>query len=308
LKKELSDFIRKASENENFIKCGFSKFEILKKEGELLKAWLDENRNGEMKWMNNSFEKRINPSLIQEDIKSVISLAYIYDTPILHSEDSNIPRISRYAWGNRDYHKVIKKKLKSICSAIESGFEGVKTKYYIDDGPVMDKTWAVRSGIGWQGKNTNIISNEFGSFFFIGTIFINKELEYDKSTEDLCGSCMICINECPTNALYDEYKIDSNLCISYQTIENRGEIPESINIKGWIFGCDICQDVCPFNGKKIFTSDENFFPKEEVFNKSAFELINFSEEKFNKTFDGTPVKRTKYTGWIRNLKKFMGTL
>lgn len=305
MKKELSDYLRKSCLDVGFIKCGFSKFEILAKEGEFLKSWLEENRNADMKWINSSCEKRINPSLLMEDIKSVVSLAYIYDTPFLHSENNEIPKISRYAWGNRDYHKVIKKRLKLICSNTESSFDGVKTRYYVDDGPVMDKAWAVHSGIGWLGKNTNVINKEFGSFFFIGNIFINKELEYDLPEEDLCSSCMICINECPTNALYDEYKIDSNLCISYQTIENKSSIPDSINTAGWIFGCDICQDVCPFNGKKIFTEDDNFFPKQEIFNKSAKELLNFSEEKFNKTFEGTPVKRTKYQGWVRNLKKFI---
>lgn len=307
MRKQLTEYIKNKCLEEGFIKCGFSEFEILKKEGESLITWLNEKRNADMNWINRSFEKRTDPSLLMEDVKSVISLAYIYDTPFLHSEDKTIPRISRYAWGNRDYHKVLKKKLKIICTYIESEYKGVYTKYYVDDGPVMDKAWAVRSGIGWLGKNTNVISKDFGSFFFIGTIFINKELVYDKSEVDLCGSCSICINECPTNALYDEYKIDSNLCISYQTIENKDNIPDTLNTSGWIFGCDICQDVCPFNGKKIFTVDNNFFPKPEVFNKTADELMSFSEEQFDNTFRGTPVKRTKYQGWIRNLKKFTDT-
>ncbi|MDQ3193716.1 MAG: tRNA epoxyqueuosine(34) reductase QueG [Bacteroidota bacterium] len=286
-----------------FIKAGISKAEVLKEEGMYLKEWLDENRNGGMKWMNVSFGKRIYPGLILEDVKSVISLAYLYDTPVAHPDSKNIPKISRYAWGERDYHKVIKKKLKSLSAVIESVSPGIKTRYYIDDGPVMDKSWAVRSGIGWMGKHTNVINPEIGSYFFLATILTNSELQPDNRIEDLCRSCTICINACPTGAIYDEYKLDANLCISYNTIENRSEIPEEIKLNGWIFGCDICQDVCPYNHRQIFTEDINFFPKKETFGRSYDDLLNLNEEEFNKTFEGTPVRRTKYNGFIRNLKK-----
>lgn len=302
-KKELTKFIRQLSFENGFIKCGFTGFVILEDESIHLKKWLEEDRNSDMKWMNGSFEKRVNPSLIMEDIKSVISFAFIYDSPFLHSEDLNIPKISRYAWGNKDYHKVIKKKLKKICTDIESNYKGIKTKYYTDDGPVMEKAWAVRSGIGWQGKNTNVINPEFGSFIFLSEIFINAELEYDMQIEDLCGGCRLCIDACPTNAIYDEYKLDSNLCISYHTIENRNEIPSDINLNGWIFGCDICQDVCPYNRNNFFTDETCFYPKEETFNKKYDELRNMTVDNFNKIFEGTPVRRTKYKGWLRNLKK-----
>ena len=168
----------------------------------------------------------------------------------------------------------------------------------------MDKAWAVRSGVGWMGKHTNVINSEFGSFFFLAEILINKVLDYDKPAEDLCKDCRLCIEACPTDAIYDEYKLDANLCISYQTIENRNEIPEEIDLSGWIFGCDICQDVCPFNGNKIFTEDISFYPKKEVFNKNCDDLLEMDEENFNKIFEGTPVRRTKYNGWKRNLEKF----
>lgn len=308
MKETLTNIIKFKCLTAGFIKSGISKAETLNTEGLYLKNWLDEKRNADMKWMNGSFEKRTNPMLVMEDVKSIISLAYLYDTPVAHSENINIPKISRYAWGQRDYHKVIKKKLKSLCNEIEKLSAGIKTKYYVDDGPVMDKAWAVRSGVGWIGKHTNIINPETGSYFFLATILINIELEYDKPIEDLCKNCVLCINACPTGAIYDEYKLDANLCISYQTIENRNEIPDDINLNGWIFGCDICQDVCPFNSKQIFTEDINFFPKAETINKSYSELLKLTEEEFNSTFEATPLKRTKYRGWVRNLKKALNEL
>lgn len=299
----LSNNIKKIFYEAGFLKVGFAKAGKLNQENIFLQKWLDEKKNADMDWLNKSFEKRINPKLIMEDVKSIISLAYLYDTPVAHSENKNIPKISRYAWGKRDYHKVIKEKLKILCKEIEVLSPGIKTKYYVDDGPVMDKVWAVKAGVGWMGKHTNVISPDTGSFFFLATILINFELDYDNAVEDLCKSCMLCINACPTGAIYDEYKLDANLCISYQTIENRNEIPEEINLNGWIFGCDICQDICPYNSKNIFTDEINFFPKEDLLNKNYDELLKMNEEEFNINFSETPVKRTKFSGWRRNLMK-----
>lgn len=303
MENNLSEIVIRKCLEAGFIKVGFAKAEELKTESLFLKEWLDEKRNADMNWMGNNFERRTNPSFIMEDVKSIISLAYLYDTPIAHSDNKNIPKISRYAWGERDYHKIIKKKLKVLCKEIETLSEQIQTRVYVDDGPMMDKVWAVRSGIGWMAKNTNVINPEIGSFFFLAEILINIELEYDKPIEDICKSCRLCIDACPTGAIYDEYKLDANLCISYQTIENRNEIPDEINLNGWIFGCDICQDVCPFNESKFFTDDINFYPKKEILNKSIDELLELSEDDFNKIFEGTPVRRTKYSGWKRNLNK-----
>lgn len=303
MKEDLSKNIKKLCRESGFLKTGFSRAEFLNNESKYLRQWLDKGFNADMLWMNNSFEKRKDPTLILNDVRSVISLAYFYDSPYEHSEEIRIPKISRYAWGKRDYHKILKNKLKVLCLEIERLEPHIKTKSYIDDGPVMDKVWAVRSGIGWMGKNTNIIDKDFGSYFFIATILLNKELIYDEPVTDLCGSCNLCIEACPTGALYDEYKLDSNLCISYQTIENRNEIPKDLRLEGWIFGCDVCQDVCPFTRNKFFTEDENFFPAAGHFNKSYEELMKMNENEFDEQFNGTPVKRTKFKGWQRNLKK-----
>jgi epoxyqueuosine reductase len=299
----LNKLIKQICLNAGFTKVGISRANELTEEKEFLYKWLNEKRNADMEWLSKNVEKRCNLKLIQESIISVISLAYLYDTPNSHTEDKSIPKISRYAWGKRDYHKVIKKKLKSVCKEIKKISPEIETRFYIDDGPVMEKVWAVKSGIGWMGKHTNIINPDIGSFFFLSEILINCKLEYDKPMEDLCESCNICVNACPTGAIYNDYKLDSNLCISYQTIENRGEIPESLNLYSWIFGCDICQDVCPFNQGRIFTNDKNFFPLHNVVNKTFDELLEISEEEFNKIFEGSSIKRTKYKGWLRNLKK-----
>lgn len=296
--------IKSKAEELGFAKAGFAKAEILEKESENLRHWLDLGYNADMQWIEKGFEKRKDIMNIMNDAKTVISLAYYYNTPFEH--DNNKPKISRYAWG-KDYHKLIKKKLKELSRFIEGLYETeqkIKTKFYVDDGPVMDKAWAVKAGIGWQGKHTNVINPEFGSWFFISEIITNLELEiYDEQVEDMCGSCRICINACPTGALVDDYKIDSNLCISYQTIENKGEIPEYIDLNGWIFGCDICQDVCPYNHKNMVSEDLNYYPKAEIKNKSKDELSALTEEDFNIIFADSPVKRTKYNGWNRNLNR-----
>jgi len=340
LKKLISD---KAKEL-GFVHTGFSKAEILENESAKLKEWLDSGFAADMTWIEKGFDKRRNVNMIMEDAKSVISLAYNYYTPIEHNE--TLPKISRYAWG-RDYHKILKPKLKELCEFIRLHCEERSNKvisefaslqlamlYYVDDGPVMDKAWAVKSGIGWMGKHTNVISPKYGSWLFLCEIITNIEFdEYDSPLEDLCGSCTLCISACPTGAI-EEYKVDANLCISYQTIENRGEIPDNINLDGWIFGCDVCQDVCPYNSPKYNhpTDDLNFYPKEELTMsppsqggvpvgggghhfldicsdksgvrwKDKSKLTQIAEEEFNKIFANSPVKRTKYKGWKRNLEK-----
>lgn len=292
-----------------FSAVGISKPEIITDEASFFSQWLTEGRNAGMEWLETTFSKRVNPFKIFPEIKSIISLAYIYNTPYYHKEDKDIPKISRYAWGNADYHKVMKKLLKNVCKdmisiAKDFSFKEIKTMYFVDTSPVMEKYWAVNSGVGARGKNTIVINPEFGSFFFIGTIFINIELEYDGKIKDLCKSCDLCLKSCPTGALYSEYRLDARKCISYHTIENKNDIPNEINLNNWIFGCDICQNVCPYNNKKdlIFSRTQRFSPKEKFFNKSREFYLNLTEKEFYREFKNTPVKRLKYKNWIRNLK------
>jgi epoxyqueuosine reductase len=293
-----------------FVKTGFAKYEVLENQSEQLRKWLDEGYDADMKWIGKGFEKRKDIRLIMEDAKSVISLASNYFTPFEH--DDTKPKISRYAWG-KDYHKVLKTKLKELCTILET--QGIRTRAYVDDGPVMDKVWAQKAGIGWMGKHTNIINPEYGSWIFLCEIITNIEFDnYDEPVEDLCGSCSLCVSSCPTGAITEEYIVDANKCISYQTIENHGEIPAEINLDGWIFGCDVCQDVCPYNSPKYnhVTSDENFYPSATALpltkgeypqGEGVLHLESITEDDFNTIFADSPVKRTKFSGWKRNLEK-----
>jgi len=328
----LQNQIRSKAAELGFTACGFAKYEVLEEESAKLRRWLDEGMQADMGWIEKGFDKRKDIRNILPDAKSVISLAFNYYTPFEHSETS--PKISRYAWG-KDYHKVLKKKLKELCSIISSFPDPIQNeekmicRAYVDDGPVMDKAWAERAGLGWMGKHTNIINPDFGSWFFICSIITNIEFEhYDSPVEDLCGGCSLCISACPTGAITDEYVVNARKCISYQTIENRGEIPEEIDLDGWIFGCDVCQDVCPYNSPKynLVTEEKGFYPKKEilplykgecpqdegVFNKQTSPnpfltkegTLDLTEEEFNELFADSPIKRTKYKGWRRNLERF----
>lgn len=335
-----------------FAACGFAKYEVLEDESARLRQWLDSGKQSDMAWIEKGFEKRKDLRLIMPEAKSVISLAYNYYTPFEHDESK--PKISRYAWG-KDYHKLLKPKLKELCefinttspnpllrkegandpgNSVNSGIlhnngAGIICRAYVDDGPVMDKVWAQKAGIGWMGKHTNIINPDFGSWFFLSEIITNIDFEtYSTPIEDMCGECSLCISACPTGAIVSEYVVDSNKCISYQTIENRGEIPPEIDLDGWIFGCDICQDVCPFNSPKYnhVTEEKGFWPKDltsppspllkgegrnnpevtkhSILNLNIEELSSFTEEQFVEVFADSPIKRTKYKGWRRNIERF----
>ncbi|MBN1633494.1 MAG: tRNA epoxyqueuosine(34) reductase QueG [Ignavibacteria bacterium] len=301
----LTEKIKKLCILNDFNKTGISAPVLPEKDILQFEHWMKEGGYSDMYWFEMQKEKRINPSLILPDVKSIISLAYVYDTPFEYND--NIPKISRYAWGKIDYHKFLKKKLKKLCGNIKSelknDFPDIKLFYFVDDGPVAEKSFAVKSGIGWQGKNTLVINPEFGTFFFLCEILTNIELEPDAPMEDLCGSCSICSEACPTGALNDEYKLNINLCISYHNIENKNKIPDKINLNGWIYGCDICQNVCPYNKHKYFTSEQDFHPLPELFNKPLSTYTSITENEFNTLFSTSPVKRLKYSNFKRNLSK-----
>ncbi len=288
---------------------GFTKVEPLSSEIQKLKQWLEKDFHADMTYMERNFHKREDPSQILPDVKSVISLGLNYNTPFNHypqiEEGKIYPpagKVSRYAWG-KDYHLVIWEKLEQLetkLKEIDSSFNSIS---YVDTGPVMDKAWAVRAGLGWLGKHTNVINRNIGSWFFIATIFTNKDFTYSETITDFCGSCTACLDACPTGAIVEEYVVDSNKCISYQTIENKIEIPKEYKGKfdDWIFGCDICQDVCPWNEKFSITSSiKEFEPIDGKTFLTLNEVEKMNDEEFKSRFNESPIKRTKLKGLKRN--------
>ncbi len=281
---------------------GFAKADLLETETERLKEWLDNGYQATMGYMEKNFNKRKNVKEILPNAKSIISLALNYYTPESYSNENGKGKISRYAWG-KDYHLIIWQKLDELETMLKEIDPNFKSLSYVDTGPVMDKAWAVRAGIGWMGKHTNVINPEIGSWFFIANIITNHEFDYSEIITDHCGTCTACIDACPTNAIVTEYVVDANKCISFQTIENKNEIP--VELKGkfdnWIFGCDICQDVCPWNQKfSIVTSEREFFPHTKELTYE--EVIKTDNPKFKQRFADSPLKRTKLKGLQRNAK------
>lgn len=282
-----------------FSAIGISKADFLEKELQYLKNWLDNGFHGEMHYMENHFEKRTDPRKLVEGAKSVISVLLNY-----YSEQKQIDnsyKISKYAYG-KEYHFVVKDKLHELFDFIQKEIGDIKGRAFVDSAPVMDKVWAAKSGLGWIGKNTNLISKEFGSFFFIGELIIDLELEYNQPIKDYCGTCTKCIDACPTNAL-TSYKLDARKCISYLTIEKKGEISDEFKGKwnDWIFGCDICQDVCPWNSKSKPHSEKTFNISDELKNLTKEDWQNIENSKFKKLFENSPVERTKFEGLKRNI-------
>lgn len=288
---------------------GFAKAELLSDETQKLEIWLEKGFQASMDYMGKNLNKRKNVNEILPDAKSIISLALNYYTPEDYSnkisEGNNsllLGKVSRYAWG-KDYHLVIWEKLDELENRLNKIDPNFKSLSYVDTGPVMDKAWAVRAGLGWMGKHTNIINPEFGSWFFIATIITNYEFEYSEIITDHCGTCTACIDVCPTNAIIQPYVVDSNKCISYQTIENKNEISSELKGKfeNWIFGCDICQDVCPWNEKFSKISNiKEFYPVNKEL--SYKEIMDLDSESFKNKFVDSPIKRTKLKGLQRNAR------
>lgn len=285
-----------------FLACGIAKAEFLESEAPHLENYLKEKRNGNLSYMENHFDKRLDPRLLVDGAKSVISLLYNYYPEKTQRDDTY--KISKYAYGE-DYHFIVKDKLRDLMDFIREEIGEVNGRVFTDSAPILEGAWAEKAGIGWMGKHSLLITKQSGSFFFLGELIIDLELEYDTPfVTDHCGSCTRCIDACPTNAIVFDKKIDASKCISYFTIELKDEIP--IEMKGkfedWMFGCDICQDVCPWNRFSKPHSEERFLPNDEILNFSKSDWEEITEEEFRKIFRKSPVKRTKFTGLTRNIK------
>lgn len=281
--------------------CGVSKAEFLEAEAPRLEKWLSEGRNGEMQYMENYFDKRLNPSLLVPGSKSVISLLLNYYPEQFQREDSY--KISKYAYG-KDYHFVIKDKLKSLLSFLQEEIGEIHGRAFVDSAPVLDKAWAAKSGLGWIGKNSNLLTKQVGSFYFIAELIVDLELEHDTPVTDHCGSCTACVDACPTDAIYEPYKVDGSKCISYFTIELKDELPPSYQDKfeNWMFGCDICQDVCPWNRFSKPHNEPLFNPHPLILENDKKDWEEITRETFNEIFRKSAVKRTKFEGLKRNIE------
>lgn len=297
-----TQLIKDEAKRLGFDDCGIAKAEILTKHRERLRNWLNKGYHGEMGYMENHFEKRVDPSKLLGETKSVVSVILNY-YPERQQQDPDAPVLAKYAYGE-DYHFVIKRKLKQLKKYVDDNIEPTSGRAFVDSAPVLDRAWAARSGIGWIGKNTNLISPRHGSFVFIGSLFLNIELQYGKPIHDYCGGCTKCIQACPTNAIVAPRELDGSKCISYFTIEYKGnQLPEKYksNFKNRVFGCDICQDVCPWNRKVKPHHVPEFSPSDELMKLSNAEWHQLDENRFQSLFKKSPVKRAKYTGLKRNL-------
>ena len=293
--------IKNEAKRLGFLSCGISKADFLEEEAPRLEQWLNKNMHGEMQYMENHFDKRLDPTKLVEDSKSVVSLLLNY-FPSKEPQDKTAPKISKYAYGS-DYHFVIKKKLRQLLEFIYEEIGEVSGRAFVDSAPVLDKAWAAKSGLGWVGKNSNLITKDTGSFYFIAELIIDLPLNYDNPTTDHCGTCSACIDACPTKAIVDPYVVDGSKCISYFTIELKNELPSSMkgNFDNWMFGCDICQDVCPWNRFSKAHSEPLFNPNEKLLSMTKSEWEEITEELFQEIFKKSAVKRTKYLGLKRNI-------
>lgn len=293
--------IKKEAQRLGFMQTGISKAVFLEEEAPRLERWLKNKMHGEMAYMQGHFDKRLDPRLLVPGAKSVVSFLLNY-FPEQKQNDLNAPKVSKYAYG-RDYHFVIKDKLKHLFEFIKVEIGDVNGRVFVDSAPVLDKAWAQRSGLGWIGKNTNLIQKNTGSFFFIAELIVDLELEYDTPVLDHCGTCTKCIDACPTDAIVAPYVVDGSKCISYYTIELKENIPEDVKgtFEDWAFGCDICQDVCPWNRFSKATEDPDLKPNQEMLDMTHKDWVEITEETFNKVFKDSPLKRTKHQGLKRNI-------
>ncbi|MBT8271753.1 MAG: tRNA epoxyqueuosine(34) reductase QueG [Flavobacteriaceae bacterium] len=300
-KSNYTNLIKTEAKRLGFLSCGISKAGFLEEEAPRLERWLDKNMHGEMSYMEKNFDKRLDPTKLVEGSKSVVSLLLNYYSEE-KQDDPGAPKISKYAYGT-DYHFVIKDKLRSLLNFIQEKIGDVHGRAFVDSAPVLDKAWAAKSGLGWMGKHTNLISRKVGSYYFIAELIIDLELEYDYPVTDHCGDCTACLDACPTNAIVEPYVVDGSKCISYFTIELKSNIPESFKgmFDNWMFGCDICQDVCPWNRFSKPHKEPLFNPHPDLLSFTKKDWTELTQEVFGKVFKNSAVKRTKYEGLKRNI-------
>lgn len=300
-KSKYSQLIKTEAKRLGFLSCGISKAQFLEEEAPRLEKWLKNNMNGEMHYMENHFDKRLDPTKLVDDSKSVISLLLNYYPE--DTQNTNTFKVSKYAYGT-DYHFVIKDKLKALLDFIQEEIGEVSGRAFVDSAPVLDKAWAAKSGLGWIGKHSNLLTQQVGSFYFIAELIIDLDLEYDLPTTDHCGTCTKCIDACPTQAITEPYVVDGSKCISYFTIELKDKIPTEFKgqFNDWMFGCDICQDVCPWNRFSKAHSEPLFNPHPELLSMTKKDWEEITEDVFKELFKKSAVKRTKFTGLKRNIE------
>jgi epoxyqueuosine reductase len=295
-----TQLIKAEAKRLGFLSCGISKAGFLEAEAPRLEKWLNKNMHGQMQYMENHFDKRLDPTKLVEDSKSVISLLINYYPE--ETQIQNTFKVSKYAYGT-DYHFVIKDKLKALLNFIQEGIGDVHGRAFVDSAPVLDKAWAAKSGLGWIGKHSNLLTQQVGSFYFIAELIIDLDLEYDLPTTDHCGTCTACIDACPTQAITEPYVVDGSKCISYFTIELKENIPTEFKDKmdDWVFGCDVCQDVCPWNRFSKAHKEPLFNPHPELLSLTKKDWEDITDDVFKKVFKDSAVKRTKFTGLKRNI-------
>ena len=300
-KSKYTQGIKSEAKRLGFLSCGISKAEFLEDEAPRLEKWLNNNMHGQMSYMQNHFDKRLNPTLLVEDSKSVISLLLNYYPEEKQTDQSY--KLSKYAYG-KDYHEVIKSKLKELTHYIQTEIGEVSGRAFVDSAPVLDKAWAAKSGLGWIGKHSNLLTQKVGSFYFIAELIIDLDLEYDTIVSDHCGTCTACIDACPTQAITEPYVVDGSKCISYFTIELKDQLPNTMKgqFDDWMFGCDVCQDVCPWNKFSKPHNEPLFNPHPELLDMTKKDWDEITEDVFKKVFQKSAVKRTKFSGLQRNIE------
>jgi epoxyqueuosine reductase len=301
--KPQAQFIKDTAYKQGFTYCGIAQATLLADDAKRLESWLNKGYHGSMNYMANHFDKRIDPRKLVPGAKSVITLLYNYFQEHEHNTDG--PKISKYAYG-KDYHDVVKEKLHTLFAEIKNEIGEIEGRVFVDSAPVLERAWAVKSGLGWIGKNGNLITKKQGSFFFIATMIIDLSLDYDAPfAKDFCGTCTACVDACPTSAILPDKTINGEQCISHYTIELKDAlIPESMQGKfdNWAFGCDTCQDVCPWNRFSKPNHENNFSLLPQILNLNTNEWLNYSETEFKQYFKGSPLSRAKWAGVQRNLK------